>query len=66
MGWLRRMLARLVWPTRAPLGRLSSTRRELDVTRPHHVATIARADRVLRDWQRFDGAFRVVIEHPKR
>lgn len=60
IGRLRRMLARIVAP-RPPLPALPSTRPTLNATRSQHERTIRKADAVLRDWKRFDGALRVTV-----
>ena len=58
--WLRRVgLVRSV-PKMAPLPPLATTARELMATAPQHRKTIREADRTLRDWVAFDGAFRIV------
>lgn len=61
MSWLRRVALRLA-PARTPLRPLSTTVPALKATRKHHAQTIRTADAAVRDFAKFDGAFRVVIE----
>lgn len=64
--WLRRMLGysipdRRAHPRPAPVvHQLPSTSAELAATEPVHRQRLAKADRILRDYQRMDGALRLV------
>lgn len=66
--WLRRMLGfpvpdrrarprQVVIPTAEPL---RSTQAELVRTEPEHRARLQKADRILNDYQRMDGALRLI------
>jgi hypothetical protein len=59
MGWVARVLARVTL-ARRPLVALSSTATELQATKKHHDATIKKADSLLEDFRRFDGALRIM------
>lgn len=60
-GWVRKVLGRLV--SRPPLPAIPSTQPELARTERHHRQTIKKADGVIRDFQQFDGALRVVVRN---
>ena len=75
--WLRRMLKlsvpdrravpRIIPATPAPAPPpLVSTRAELARTAPLHRRRIAKADRILDDYQAFDGALRLVAVRRRR
>lgn len=64
--WLRRMLGfplpdRRTRPRAVPpLSPLPSTQAELARTEPEHRDRLKKADRILRDYQRMDGALRLI------
>jgi hypothetical protein len=60
-GWLRSVLQRLVPRQRAPLPDLPTTAVDLMETAGRHRQHLAKADRALEDWKRFDGALRVSV-----
>lgn len=66
ISWLRRMLGypspdrrRRPRPT-PPITPLPSTHDELVRTEPEHRKRLAKADRILNDYQRMDGALRLI------
>lgn len=59
--WRRRVFARFA---PSPLVPLTTTTPELRATKKHHDATLAKADAVLRDFDKMDVAFRAVVRKP--